>query len=142
MDIVVERWSTDAENERVVTGLKELGTKGMLQALLKLPQVGSFASTGWTGYPVRYAWKTTGQDGIERITLATDRFVSFWEASDQARSLEYPITFIQLRLKPGGQGDGQVSVAAQIGYDQATKSIILENFDFGPVLLKSVKRER
>src|SRR5947208_6644586 len=55
IDIVVERWSTDAEADGVMTALTELGTKGMLKALQKLPRVGSFATTGATGYPIRYA---------------------------------------------------------------------------------------
>lgn len=142
IDIVVERWSTDVENERLMTALTELGTKGMLQALLKLPRVGSFATTGAAGYPIRYARSVKGQDGIERITLATDRYIGFWEASDQARSLDYPITLIELRLKPGGEGDGQVAPAAKIAMDRQTKLIIVENFDFQPVLLKTVKRSR
>lgn len=140
VDIVVERWSTPAENDRVMTAIAELGTKGMLQTLLKLPRVGSFAPTGAAGYPVHYAWKATGPDGIERITLATERYVSFWEASNQPPSLDYPITIIELRIKPGGSGDGQVAVAAKIDMDRMTKSIIVENYDFQPVLLSAVKR--
>jgi hypothetical protein len=142
VDIVVTRWSTDVENERVMTGLKELGTKGMLQVLSKLPELGSFATTGASGYPVRYAWKTIGDDGVERITLATDRFVGFGEAEFQGRSMDYPITLITLRIKPGGQGEGEVHVAAQIAYDPSTKALIVENFQLGPVQLKSVKRQR
>jgi hypothetical protein len=142
VDILVERWSTPVENDRVMTALQELGTKGVLQALLKLPRVGSFGVPGAAGYPVRYAWKTTGPDGIERILLATDRYVSFWELSDQSRSLDYPITVIELRLKPSGDGDGQVAVAAKIGMDRATKTIIVENYDIEPMQLKAVKRLR
>ena len=142
VDITVERWSTPVENERVMTALTELGTKGILQVLLKLPRVGSFGTTGNTGYPVRYAWKTTGPDGIERITLATDRYVSFWELSDQSRSLDYPITLIALRLKPGGSGDGEVAVAAKMVMDRVTKTIVVENYDLEPVRLTAVKRLR
>jgi len=142
IDIVVERWSTDAESDRLMTALSELGTKGMLQALVKLPRVGSFAGTGAVGYPVRYARSVKGSDGIERITLATDRYIGFWEAADQGRSLDYPITIIQLRLKPGGEGDGEAAPAAKVGIDRLTKLIIVENYDIQPVLLKSVKRSR
>jgi hypothetical protein len=142
VDIVVDRWSTPVENDRVMTALVELGTRGVLQVLLKLPRVGSFATTGAAGYPVRYAWKTTGSDGIDRITLATDRYVSFWEASDQSRSLDYPITVIEMRIKPGGNGEGHVAVAAKIAMDRVTKTIIVETFDIEPVRLTAVKRQR
>src|SRR4051812_2839108 len=39
--LYIDRWSTDAENDRLLNGLKELGTKGVMQALAKLPEVGS-----------------------------------------------------------------------------------------------------
>ena len=144
IEIVVERWSTDAENESVLTGLKELGTKGMLNALLKLKPVGSIAASGSAGYPLRYAWKNTGQDGMERITLATDRPVSFWEASNQFQSLDYPLTMIELRMKPGiaGTGSGQIALAAQMHFDRVTNSIVLEDLGLSLVPLSSVKRLR
>jgi len=144
IEIVVERWSTDDENERVITGLKELGTKGMLQALLKLKPIGSIATTGNAGYPLRYAWKVVGSDGVERITLATDRPVGFWESSNQVRSLDYPLTIIELRLKPGpsGSGSGQIAVAAQMHFDRMINGIVLENYGLQPVPLSAVKRVR
>jgi hypothetical protein len=142
IDIVIERWSTDAENDQLMTALTEKGTKGMLGVLLKLPRVGSFAGTGAAGYPIRYARSVKGSDGLERITLATDRYIGFWEAAGQGRSLDYPITLIQLRLKPGGEGEGEAAPAAQVGIDRLTKLIIVENYDLQPVVLKSVKRSR
>jgi hypothetical protein len=144
IDIFVERWSTDDENERVITGLKELGTKGMLQALLKLKPIGSIATTGSAGYPLRYAWKVTGPDGVERITMATDRPVGFWEASNQVRALDYPLTIIELRLKPGpsGSGTGQIAIAAQMHFDRMLNGIVLENYGLQPVPLSAVKRVR
>ena len=143
IEFVVERWSTDAENEKVMTGLTELGTRGMFQALLKLKPVASLATPGSAGYPIRYAWKTTGPDGIEHITFATDRPVGSWEASNLSRSLDYPITIIELRMKPGNTGGtGQIVVASQLHRDALTKMIILENYDITPVQLTAVRRAR
>lgn len=142
VDIVVERWSTDAERDRLMTALSELGTKGFLDILQKLPRVGGFATTGAAGYPIHYAWKAKGPDGIERITLATDRNIGFWEASNQPRTVEYPITLIELRLKPSGDGDGQVAVAAKFGFDRRTRTMLVENYDYQPVQLSAVKRQR
>lgn len=142
VDLVVTRWSTPAEHDRLFTALAELGSKGFLKTLQSLPQVGSFAGSGATGYPVRYAWKVKGPDGVERITMATDRYVGFWEAAGQTRSLDYPITWIELVLKPNGEGEGQVAVAAKIGVDRPTKLIVVENYDIAPVRLNAVKRLR
>lgn len=140
VDIVVQRWSTEAEHDRLMTALSELGPKGFLDVLRALPRVGGFAATGSLGYPARYARRTKGPDGIERITIATDRDITFWEAANLSRSVDYPITLIELRVKPSGDGDGQVLVAAKVAYDKRTRTMLVENYDFQPVRLNAVQR--
>jgi len=141
VEMTIQRWSTDVETERLMTAVTELGTRGMLQALLKLPEVGTLAAVGSIGYPIRYASKTTGPDGIERIVLATDRPIGFGEATNQGRSLDYPITIVQLKVKPGtaGTGTGEIDVAVRVQVDR-NKALVIENFDFQPVALQSVRR--
>jgi hypothetical protein len=141
LDFIVERWSTPVEHERVMNALAETGTKGVLDVLRKLPRVATFAAIGAAGYPINYAWKFTAPDGIEHITLVTERFINFWESYNGSRTLDYPITVIELRLKPGGaSGDGQIAVAAKLGMDTFSKAIIIENYDIQPVQLTTVKR--
>jgi hypothetical protein len=140
VDIVVERWSTQAERDQITAAVIEGGTKSVLSALRKLPRVARFGGSGMLGHPANFAWTEKGPDGIERITILADRDIAFWEAATQPRSIEYPITLIELRLKPNGEGDGQALVAAQLGYDKFRKSMVVENFDIQPVKLTSVKR--
>lgn len=140
VDIIVERWSTEAERDQLLTAIRESKTKGALDVLRKLPRVASFGATGFIGYPARFAWKEKGEDGIERITIITDRNISFGEAVNQPRSVEYPITYIDLRLKPNGEGEGDAYVAAQLAFDRFRKSIIVENYDFQSVKLTALKR--
>jgi hypothetical protein len=45
-------------------------------------------------------------DGGERIFLATDRYIGFWEATQRPRTVDYPFTYIELRLGPDGTGEG------------------------------------
>jgi hypothetical protein len=142
IDILVERWSTQAEHDRVMAALAERGNKGVLETLQKLPRVGSFATTGAAGYPLRYARTTTAPDGAERITLATDREIGFFELFYRTRTLDYPITLIELRMKPGGDGEGHAAPAAKINIDPATKTIVVENYEFQPVQIKAVRRIR
>jgi len=141
IDIIVERWSTPVEHERMMTAISELGTKGVLEVVRKLPRVATIARTGAAGYPINYAWKAAGPDGIEDITLVTERPINFAEAYNGSRTLEYPVTIIELRLKPGDAGgDGQIAVAAKVGMDSFSKTIIVENYDIQPVMLTTVKR--
>ena len=142
VDFVVTRWSTQAEQDKLMNALTELGPKGFVKTLSELPRVGSFSAPGAAGYPVRYAWKSIGRDGRERITMATDRDAAFWEVANRTRSLDYPVTWIEITLKPNGEGDGQVSVAAKVAIDRPSKTIIVENFDINPVRLTAVKRQK
>jgi len=141
IDIIVERWSTPVEHERVMTAISELGTKGVLEVVRKLPRVATIASTGRAGWPINYAWKFASPDGIEHVTLVTERPINFAESYNGSRTLDYPITIIEMRLKPGDAGgDGQIAVAAKVGMDSFSKTIIVENYDIQPVQLTTVKR--
>ena len=74
--------------------------------------------------------------------MATDRDAAFWEVANRTRSLDYPVTWIEMTLRPSGEGDGQVSVAAKVAIDRPSKTIIVENFDINPVRLTAVKRQK
>jgi hypothetical protein len=73
--------------------------------------------------------------------LVTDRYVSFWEASNRPRSIDYPFTVVELRLDAKGQGEGKITVATKISSEPDTRQIILENYGNQPVRLTKVTRE-
>jgi hypothetical protein len=140
VDITITRWSTEAEHDHLMTTLLETGNKGFLKALSAMQRVGGFGASGAVAYPIRYARRAVGRDGRERITLATDRDVAFFAAANPTRSLDYPITWMELVIRPNGEGEGQVAVAAKIGIDRPTKTIVVENYDIQPVRLNAIKR--
>jgi hypothetical protein len=140
VDLVVTRWSTDQEHDRLITTLTEAGSKAFEKVLMELPRVGSFGTVGMAGIPVRYARKWKSDDGRERISMATDRWVGFAEAINQSRTLDYPVTWIQIVLKPSGEGEGSIALAAKIGIDRPTKLIVVENYDIAPIKLNAVRR--
>ena len=47
---------------------------------------------------------------------------------------------IEMRLKPNGKGDGQMSVATSI--TQADNLLIVDNYAVQPIQLTSVRREK
>ena len=142
IDMVVNRWSTDAERTRLMTTLLEKGPEKLLDVLQDMPRVGYIRSNGGLGYDLHYAHRTKGEDGGEQIVLATDRRIGFWEASRQPRSIDYPFTVIELRMNNDGEGVGKMSLATKITADKDRTTITLENYDTQPVLLQSVKRQR
>jgi hypothetical protein len=138
--IVIDRWSTEAERQRLTTVLVEQGPEKLLGVLRELPRVGAIHTPGGVGFDVRYAWRTVNADGSSRVVLLTDRPIQFWERWNMTRSVDYPFTLVELHLRPDGTGEGKLSLATKVTYDRATKTIMLERYSDQPVLLQKVQR--
>ena len=120
----------------------EKGADKLLDVLRDMRRVGYIRSPNSLGYDLHYARRTPLPDGGERVVLATDRPVGFWEAVNRPRSIDYPFTIIELHLNADGEGEGKLSLATKIMADKESKTIVLEDYASQPVLLTSVKRER
>jgi len=142
VEIDVDRRSTDAERDRLLSALYEKGPSKLLDAVQSLPKVGSLRSFNSLGWELRYARHVPSPDGGEQVTIVTDRPINFWEAANQARSLGYPFTVIELRMGANGEGEGKMSVATKISVDKNSETIVLENLAMQPVMLGNVKREK
>jgi hypothetical protein len=122
--------------------LLEEGPDKMLDVLQSMHHVGYFNTPGNLRWDLRFAWKTSLPDGGERVTLVTDRRISFREAARQSRTLDYPFTVIELHLNRDGEGEGKMSLATKIIADKAANTITLENWGTQPVMLKAVHTEK
>ena len=142
IEIAVDRWSTDAERDKLMTTLMEQGSEKLLDVLQGMKRVGYIRSPNSLGYDLHFARRTPLPEGGERVVLATDRPIGFWEAVHQPRSIDYKFTVIELRLNKDGEGEGKLSIATKITAEPETKTIVLEDYGNQPVLLTSVKRER
>lgn len=140
VDIVVERYSSDAERDRLLKALIEKGPEKLLDTLQSLPRVGYIRTPNSLAYDLHYARKTPMAEGGERIVLVTDRYIGFWEAANRPRTIDYPFTVIELRLNRDGEGEGKMSIATKITIDEEHSQIELENYGTQPVLLKTVRR--
>jgi hypothetical protein len=142
IQIVVDRWSSDADRTKLLNTLTQQGPDKLLDVLQDLPRVGYFRLNGGLGYDLHYARREKGEDGGERVVLATDRRIGFWEATNRPRSIDYPFTIVELHLNNDGIGEGKLSLATKVTIDNTKTAITLENYATQPVLLQSVKRER
>jgi len=141
VDMTVDRWSTDEERQKLMDLLVESGQGKLLRALQDLPRVGTIKTPDSLSYDLRYARRFATEEGGERVVLVTDRYIGFWEAASQSRTLEYPFMIIELRLEANGRGEGKMSVATKLTADDKTGQIVLENWASQPVRLTNVKRE-
>lgn len=140
VEIEITRWSTDAERDRMITLLKDKGQDALLKALQDAPKVGYIRTPDSLAYDLHFAREREWGDGGRRIFLATDRPIGFWEASNRPRSLDYPLTLIEMRLNHDGKGEGKLTVAAKAGIEADT--LVLENYADQPVRLTEVTREK
>ncbi len=142
IEIAVDRWSTDAERDKLMSVMMDKGPDKLLDALQDMPRKGYFRAPGNLGWDIHFARRLPLPEGGERVILVTDRRVGFWEAANQPRSIDYPFTVIELRLNRDGEGEGKMSLATKIIADKENNIITLENYDIQPVQLTNVKRER
>ena len=66
VEIVVNRWSTEAERHRLLQALFDKGPEKLLDTLVELPRVGYFRTPATIGYDLHYAHREKLPDGGER----------------------------------------------------------------------------
>jgi hypothetical protein len=142
IEMVVNRWSSDKDRDRLMSVLMDKGADKLLDVLQDMPRMGYFRAPGNLGWDIHFARKLPLPDGGERVVLVTDRRIGFWEAANQPRSIDYPFTVIELRLNRDGEGEGKMSLATKIIPDKENNIVTLENYETQPVLLTNVKREK
>jgi len=139
VDVTINRWSTDAERDQLLSVFREKGQDALLAALQKLPVVGGLNTPGSLRYDIHFARQKPEAEGGQMIFLMTDRYITAWEAANRPRTIDYPFTLVQLQLDKDGKGVGKASIATKIT-QEADGTIALENFSSEPVMLNEVHR--
>lgn len=141
VEMVVERYSTDEERDLLLKAVLEKGPDKLLDTLRSMKRVGYIRTPNSIGYDLKYARRMPLDEGGEQIILATDRYITFWEAANRPRTIDYPFTLIEMRIGPDGEGEGKMSLLTRIMYDKKKNQIVLENYASQPVMLTKVRRE-
>lgn len=148
ISIHVLRWSTDADRQRLAAVIKDKGDAGLQAVFEESPSLGILWTSESLGYSLRFAHRVALPDGGERIIVVTGRRLGFWsqgnlwKAVGQPAAPDYPFTAVELRLNRRGQGEGKMSLAAKVTFEPDAKTLALENYASGPILIKDVKRTR
>lgn len=138
VEINIERWSSEAEKSSLLDTLRSSGAEALLSALQNTQRVGYIRTPDSIGWDLHYAQARPTEDGGQRIVIATDRRISFWELYNNTRSTSYPFTVIEIHLDKDGSGEGRMSIATRV-VPSRDGHIELENYSAQPVMLNSVK---
>jgi hypothetical protein len=148
VEIRIDSWSTPEERQKLLATATEKDKDALLRELQDAKSHGRFSIPGLVGpdpqnlrlgHDIRYAWQTMEPDGGRRIILATDRYIGFWEAQAQPRTIDYPFTLFEIRVNKDGEGEGKMAVATKITFNKRTNTMELENYTSEPVRLNNVR---
>jgi hypothetical protein len=143
VDIVVTRWSTADERQRLINAFSGEGQTGALDKLQDMKPVGTIRiNRQGLAYDLRYAREFRNDDGGRRIFLLTDRPISAWEAFVQPRYSDYPFTLIEMRLDREGHGSGTITLAARITASEDGRFVQIENYATSPIQFNDIKQEK
>ena len=141
VEFVIERRSTDGERQRLLDTLRQDRPEKLLDTIQTLPRVGYMLGDMGLASDLHYAYGVKGDDGSERVILATDRPVPLNEPGNASSSNDHPFTLIELRVNEDGQGRGKLSLVSRTTKDDSKPAMTLEDYDVQPLLLLSVRRE-
>ncbi|HZO56729.1 MAG TPA: hypothetical protein VFB63_28725 [Bryobacteraceae bacterium] len=144
VDFTIERWSTDAERQRLLSLIKPErdayeANQELQRVLQSLPKVGYIRTPDRLAWDLRYARQSPLDEGGRRIVLATDRPIGFQEARNQTRSMEYPFTIIEMQLDRSDRGVGKILAGTKLFIDKQN-NLVLENFGQQPIRFNEIKK--
>jgi len=139
IDIVIERWSTPEEIEKLRGILIEKGGDELLPALQKIkPRCGYTRTSNSLGWDLQFARETEMEGGARKIVVGTDRPISMWEARNNPRSRDYEFSLAEIRLGPDGKGQGKAISKAKLSFSKEKNTLEIENYEREPVRLNEV----
>ena len=144
VDFTIERWSTDAERDKLLGILREekdeyQANKKLLAELQKMPKVGHIRTPQTLAWDLRFARQSPLEDGGRRIVLGTDRPIGFREARNRPRTMDYPFTVIEIQLDKNDTGVGKILAGTKIFIDK-NNNLVLENYGQQPIRFNEIRK--
>jgi hypothetical protein len=133
--IHIDHYSSDSEVQRLTGILGQKGPEALRDALWD-QEVGYIRVGGGLGYPIAAARSRETPDGrVVRIMI--DRPISQREVINNTRTVDYPFSYIELKLDRNGKGDGQFFQAAKVSLTNSTLNV--ESYSPQPLRLLGVR---
>jgi hypothetical protein len=143
IEIAIERWSTDAERQQLLSLVSQSTDKtGGQDKLVKALQdmksrVGFIRTPNSMGWDLKYAREAKLPDGKRQIVIATDKPVSFLAVAAGTRTLDYMVSLIEMQF-PDGQSKGEGKLLGQTPISVKNGRLELELFGVEPTRLTQI----
>ncbi len=147
VDIVIERWSTEAERQALIALVQtaKVGREGQDKLLHGLqdiePRTGYIRTARSLGWDLKYAHENRLPDGSRQIVIATDKPVTFVGVASGARTLDYPFTLIEMRF-PAGSDKGEGKALVQTSISVKDGQLQLEIYGQEPTRLTTITEKK
>jgi len=126
--IHIDHYTSDQERNKLKSKLAAKGPDALRDDLWDL-ESGYIRIDGGLGYPIAVARSQPAANGGRVIRIMIDRPLSFRELASNARSADYPFSYIELHLDRNGKGEGTMIPAAKVTLSGGTTDVEA----FGPV---------
>jgi hypothetical protein len=143
IEIVIDRWSTPAERDRVIDTMKNKSPAALLDLLRAMPNIGSISTATSPGTSLRFAESKPAADGGRKIIIATERPMSVADTGTRRgrrnADANYPFSVVEIELDKQGNGTGSVHYSSRLVHNAKTGAIEVESYSNEPVRLTSVR---
>ena len=139
VQFMIKQFSTPEEAAELAQTLKESGQEGLTKALSKLEEKGNISINNRLGYKIGFIRQIPTPDGGSIIRMATDRPISIPELWGGARSMDYTIGVVELKLDAEGKGEGLLIYAAKVKFNEQGM-LEIETYGIAPAKLINVRK--
>jgi hypothetical protein len=141
VQIWVESYTADDVAQTLAATLAQKGQQGLLNAITNY-HVGNIRIGTSNGYPISVARQRVNADGSRTVFLASDRPFAGFQPQGGTRIADYPFGIIELKLGADGTGEGTITGAAQLSFDETKKNLNIASYAVQPGKISDVKDKK
>ncbi len=143
--IGIEKLNTPDERDAMEEIFKADGMQALADALRAADRIGFIRapSRDTIGWQLRYAMIYAGPDNTRIIRLATDRPISFEEATNRlVRSWDFNVSLIELVVDEEGNGEGVIYAGVEFAYNETDDTFGIKSITSQPIRLNNVRLQK
>jgi hypothetical protein len=141
IDIVVNRWRTAADRDRLAAAFQSGGQPALLAALRKDGAAGYILMRNHERLVAAYAEQEARPDGGRRVLLLCERQGGDWEFMRDAGWSDHLFRMLALTLDSRDRGTGMLFHVSQVSFSSKGPDLVHE-LSGQPTMLLSVQRTR